>query len=67
MKFVLNIAHYSNDSWYDVGDYYKGVYELNTSVSVDIPGTPDVYYILNFNHIARSYGTYDKFMLFLIT
>ena len=45
----------SNESWYDVGSYYKGVYGENIS-SVDVPPTPDVFYILNFDNILRSYG-----------
>ena len=55
MLFILLLC--SNDSWYDVGSYYRGVYGKNTS-SADIPITPDVFYILNFDNILRSYGTY---------
>ena len=58
LKYVLFILLLcSNDSWYDVGSYYRGVYGKNTSLA-DVPITPDVFYILNFDNILRSYGTY---------
>ena len=50
----FHIIHSSNESWYDVGTYYGGVYRENGSVNVR--PTPDVFYILNFDNIARSYG-----------
>ena len=35
------------------------MYGKNTSLAEsDIPATPDVFYILNFDNILRSYGTY---------
>ena len=58
----VKLMHYpyflcSNKSWYDVELYYRGMYEKNTSLA-DIPATPDVFYILNFDNILRSYGMY---------
>jgi hypothetical protein len=57
---TINITFlYSNESWYDVGIYYRGTYGENTSLA-DIPATPDVFYILNFDNILRSYGMYAR-------
>ena len=44
----------SNNSLFDVGDYYNGVY--NVSAGVDVPAAADVFYILNFDDILRSFG-----------
>ena len=49
-----SLLSHSNESLFDAGTYYSGVYVQNTSV--DIRPTPDVFYILNFDNILRSYG-----------
>ncbi len=43
----LCIIFHSNESMYDVGEYYSGT---NSTFTVN------VYYILNFDTILRSYG-----------
>ena len=45
----------SNDSWYNIRVFYTGIInEGNTTENVS--PSVDIYYLLNFDDIARSYG-----------
>ena len=56
--FFYYISH-SNDSWYNVRAHYTGnsvQLVANTSIAANSP--PDIFYIMNFDSILRSYGEY---------
>ena len=45
---------HSNNSWFGVGSSYSGVFVDNTTDN--LPASSDVYYILNFNNMFKSYS-----------
>ena len=54
-KSCILFSFSSNDSWYGVGAYYSGII-MTDNTTENINPSPDIYYILNFDDICRSYG-----------
>ncbi len=50
---VCTLFPHSNESMYGVGQYYNGINGINGTNS---NFTVNVYYVLNFDNILRSYG-----------
>ena len=49
----------SNDSWYNVRAHYTGnSVQLVTNTSIAANSPPDIFYIMNFDSVLRSYGEY---------
>ena len=46
-KFVYFNYSDNNHTWYGIGEYYSGT---------DSETTPNVYWLLNFNHVLSSLG-----------
>ena len=55
-KSTCFIIPHSTTSLYNVGDYYKG----NYTSGVDVPAAVDVFYVLSFDDILRSYGMFSS-------
>ena len=56
LMIIFHLSH-SNDSWYNVRAHYTGnsvQLVANTSMAANSP--PDIFYIMNFDSVLRSYG-----------
>ena len=45
----------SNESWYNIRAFYTGIID-DGNTTENVSPSADIYYLLNFDDIARSYG-----------
>ena len=55
LSLSLSSSLPSNDSWYNIQAFYTGIID-DGNTTENVSPSADIYYLLDFNDIARSYG-----------